>query len=200
MRPVALSPYLRKHRLGFTLIELMVTVSVVAILGALAVPSLRGFFVRNAFSSIGNEFQGSLLRARNEAVSKNICATMCMSNTVDAAVPFCKQSGQDWQVGWIVFMNPSCDVDYGKNASTKAVAAADMILVRRAGNPDYALMAQSSTRKMMFNARGNVGLSTADRFDLTYTDTQLELKYGFNICLDTMGRSRSIPVTSTCTY
>lgn len=187
---------------GFTLIELMVTVAIAAVLVALAAPSLQSFIIRNKFSSIGNEFSGSILRARNEAVSKNICTTMCMSDTVDAATPFCKQSDPDWQVGWIVFMNPNCDPDYGKDAGTNKINPTDMLVARRPANPDYFLMSQRNppTRRIVFNPRGNIGLTNAGEFDLAYQSTgnQLTINYGFNICLNQMGRTISISSTSSC--
>ncbi|MEO6852527.1 MAG: GspH/FimT family pseudopilin [Rhodoferax sp.] len=199
------SPHTRLSRsYGFTLIELLVTIAIVGILAALAAPSLRTFIVRNTFSSIGNEFSGSILRARNEAVSKNMCVSMCMSDTVDTATPFCTQSSSsDWQVGWIVFMNPTCSTTYGKDAGTNAVAATDMLLVRRPANPEYVLNSQRSppTRRLQFNARGSNGLSGADEFDLGMQSsgtTSLTFAYGFNICLDPMGRTRSIPADKTC--
>lgn len=182
---------------GFTLIELMVTIAIVAVLAALAAPSLEGFIVRNTFSSIGNEFQGSLLRARSEAVGKNTCTTMCMSSTVDNTSPTCTGSGSDWQIGWIVFLNPDC------NAALNAPAVPeDMVLVRRTGNSDYYLQSQrgTPTRKINFDARGNIGLNKADEFDLIHqsSNSSNTMNYGFNICLAITGRTRSIPTSSSC--
>jgi type IV fimbrial biogenesis protein FimT len=196
--PLCLPPTAPRRHQGFTLIELLVTIAIVAILAALAAPSFQTFIVRNTFSSIGNEFSGSILKARNEAVTKNICTTMCMSDTADADIPFCKQGTNDWnwQAGWIVFLNPSCDTNYGKNAGSNAVSAENLILARRAGNANYTLM-QSDTGRLNFGTQGRPGLSNAARFVMNYPpSSELELTYAFDICMDTLGRTRSIPSTS----
>lgn len=181
---------------GFTLIELIVTVAIIAVLAALAAPSMRDYAVRNQLSAIGSEFSGTVLRARNEAVSKNTCVTMCISATFDSASPSCATTGQDWQAGWILFLNPSCS----STLNSPAIAE-DMILVRRPVSSDYALNAQTSgRRKLFFNARGNPGLSGANEFDLQYIspNNELSLKYAFNICIDSLGRTRNIAGTSSC--
>lgn len=187
-----------KSSRGFTLIESMVTIAILVILGALAAPSLRSFVVRNNLSSLGNEFTGSLLRARTEAVSKNLCTTMCMSDTVDTDVPFCKQSGNDWQVGWIVFLNPACDGDYGKNAAANAIAADDIVVARGAANRDYQLVSSRPTRRIQFTSRGINGMGSIDRFDAKHVSEVMTLRYGARICLDQMGRTRPIPTAETC--
>ncbi|BDT68692.1 hypothetical protein os1_28780 [Comamonadaceae bacterium OS-1] len=180
--------------------------AILGILAAMAAPSMRTFFVRNTFSTIGNEFSASILRARNEAVSKNMCVTMCMSNSVDTTTgngPTCLGSGQDWQVGWIVFLNPECNTTIDRPQETNAAgtlvnAPENMLLVRRAGNPDYSLMSQSTTQKIFFNPRGNATLGAAGRFDLTYTNNTLSNAYGSSICLDKMGRTRPVPAAVNC--
>lgn len=184
---------------------MLVAVAILGILAALAAPSLRTFIVRNTFSTISNEFSASVLRARNEAVSKNMCVTMCMSSSVDTTTgngPSCSGNGQDWQVGWIVFLNPDCDSNFDfpqEQPAANTVKPENMLLVRRVGNPDYTLMSQSDTRKFLFNPRGNATLGAAGRFDLNYTkDTTLSNAYGSSICLDKMGRTRPVPAAVTC--
>jgi type IV fimbrial biogenesis protein FimT len=203
--PLCLPPTAPRRHQGFTLIELLVTIAIVAILAALAAPSFQTFIVRNTFSSIGNEFSGSILKARNEAVTKNICTTMCLSTTVDDANPFCSPSSSttDWQQGWIVFLNEECRDTYGTDSATNAVAAEDLLLVRRPGSASYTLKSTRTvpTVRLNFDSQGRPSLSAAGRFDLKYTpNTELSLEHAFNVCIDALGRTRSVPGTSTCSY
>lgn len=55
---------------GFTLIELMVTISVAVIVLAISVPSLRTFNARNQVSAVQSSFLASLAFARTEAARR----------------------------------------------------------------------------------------------------------------------------------
>ncbi|MFT3669124.1 MAG: GspH/FimT family pseudopilin [Pseudoxanthomonas sp.] len=64
---------------GFTLIELMVTLSVVAILAVMAAPSLSSFIRSNRLSSAANEMVATLQTARTNAISNRARVAVCPS-------------------------------------------------------------------------------------------------------------------------
>ncbi|MDR0201633.1 MAG: GspH/FimT family pseudopilin [Delftia acidovorans] len=187
----------RHRHSGFTLMELMVTLAIAAILAGLAAPSISEFIVKNRMNGVASEFSGGILRARNEAVSRNTCVTLCMSSTAANAAPACTVAGKNWQVGWIAFLNTTCD------ASRDAPAASnDLIFAKVASGGEILLDSTDDTpvRKMMFNASGAPSLPSSSNFSLLYKDAQntYTKSYGVNICIDAQGRSRLIPSDKKC--
>ena len=83
---------------GFTLMELMFTITVLAILLGLAVPSFLDTVRNNRLITQNNEFIGALNLARNEAWKRGNSVSMCAS--ADQAT--CS-GANDWTTGWIVF-------------------------------------------------------------------------------------------------
>lgn len=82
---------------GFTLIELMVTVVVVAVMAALAAPSMVQFIYSARLNSAASQFQADLQMARREAIKRNAHVLMCPGTTAGAC-----GTGSDWSSGWLV--------------------------------------------------------------------------------------------------
>ncbi len=67
-----------KSRLkGFTLIELMVSVSVTSILAAIAIPNYSDFIVKMRVDNEISQLQHLLLTARNQAINTQFPVTLC---------------------------------------------------------------------------------------------------------------------------
>lgn len=91
---------------GFTLVELMVTLSVMAILLAIAAPSFRDTMNSNRAATQANELIAALNLARSEAVKRGTSVTVCQCADPNAATPICSTSA-GWQNGWLVFSDGS---------------------------------------------------------------------------------------------
>ncbi|WP_345778718.1 GspH/FimT family pseudopilin [Stenotrophomonas sp. Y6] len=81
---------------GFTLIELMVTVAVLAIIAAIAVPAMQGLVAANRLSAASTELVTALQLARSEAIRRNAAVTVCGSDNGTSCA-----STTDWS-RWIV--------------------------------------------------------------------------------------------------
>lgn len=83
---------------GFTLIEMMVTVAVVAITLTVAVPSFTGLINGNRLTGQANEIIAAFILARTEAIKQNQIVLFCHSS--DGA-KCSKAPAAGWQ-GWLV--------------------------------------------------------------------------------------------------
>jgi type IV fimbrial biogenesis protein FimT len=88
--------------LGYTMIEMLMTMAIAAILLSLAIPSFRYVTNSNRIASELNGLLGDLQLARAEAIKEGRTVTVCQST--DGAT--CTNS-TSWQGGWIVFSDPT---------------------------------------------------------------------------------------------
>ena len=105
----------RKSQSGFTLMELMITMVLIAIFAVIAVPSYRALTADNQITGALNDFANTLGAARAEAVARGQTVIVCpSSNALSATNPTCnsKSDGpQIWNTGWISFVDEN---DNGK--------------------------------------------------------------------------------------
>lgn len=106
---IPVAPSLRRVG-GFSLIELMVTVSVAALLLAIAIPAFSSMMAQNQLAAATNAARGALMSARQSAVMLGRPVSICAGTPTDGC------SG-DWSAGaWLVFRdgNHSGDLDAGE--------------------------------------------------------------------------------------
>ena len=128
---------------GFTLLELLVAVTVASLLVTLGVPGFRALTMNSRLIANTNEFVTSINMARSAAVRYQRNAIVCLSSDFDAAVPSC-DAGTDWSIGWIVW------VDKDRDAATDA----DEILFVHEPITGSATLASTTTNQFTYDPRG----------------------------------------------
>lgn len=91
-----------RREAGMTLLELLITLAVAALLLGVAAPNFAAFIQANREAAAVNELVRALNYARSAAISRNVSVTLCRS-------PDGRQCDQqlDWNAGWLVFENRS---------------------------------------------------------------------------------------------
>jgi len=120
---------------GFTLFELMITVAIIGIVMAFAVPALETFVKNDRLTTQINTLVSHLSYARNEAVTRSQQVGLCASDNSSSANPSC--SGNDWADGWILFVDLNGDSSFtvGETVlSVKATLEGNNTLTSSAGN------------------------------------------------------------------
>lgn len=92
---------------GFTLVELMVTVAVVAILVAIGAPQLVTFIQKQQVRADVNSLTSAIHLARSEAMKRSGVATICPLAATAATPPTCAANAGNaaWSNGWMVFID-----------------------------------------------------------------------------------------------
>lgn len=100
------------HHQGFTMIELIIVITIMAILASIALPSYSNMIKRNHVAKIARSFEDSLILAQRHAFVSGRPVTLCPVADVTIAQPTCVanwnafgENGAGSQVGWIVFDN-----------------------------------------------------------------------------------------------
>lgn len=94
------------HEPGFSLVELLTTITILGILAVLALPALGGMLQDARRTTATNALLASLMFARSEATRSgqpvSVCATVAGGNAC---------GGTDWSHGWMVFVDAPAPAD-----------------------------------------------------------------------------------------
>jgi type IV fimbrial biogenesis protein FimT len=103
---------------GFSLVELMVVIAIVAILAGVAAPSFRSMLQNNRVSAAASALQVTLSLARSEAVKRGGDARV----TVAA-----NQTAGHWENGWTVFFDATGTANGGVAPTADSTATPPLV-------------------------------------------------------------------------
>lgn len=86
---------------GFTVIELMITLTLAMILLSLAIPAFSRMTAQNHLATTANDFVSAFALARESAITKGRAVALCAG---DASGCF---DTVDWSHGWLAFTDPN---------------------------------------------------------------------------------------------
>lgn len=109
---------------GMTLVELLVTLAIAAILMTVAAPSFVRMIKSNSMSGTVNTFLADIRYARSEAVRRGGRVIMCRSDNPESTTPACAAAvatPKGWANGWIVFFDKDGTGDWSAGDTTLRV-------------------------------------------------------------------------------
>lgn len=168
------------HR-GFTLIELMVALAVLAIMMTVAVPNFRDFVLRNRVASSVNELVAHVMLARTEAVKRGRRVTLCPSNDQTT----CLSTFANWGGGWITFVDLDGD---------RTLESGDTVLRVYRGNAAVRI-AWNNANGLQFSSRG---LSNINNGTFTFCPDNNRSEFARQVIVSLSGRPRTVSGGITC--
>jgi type IV fimbrial biogenesis protein FimT len=167
---------------GFTLVELMVAVSIAVILLTVAVPGFQSFVLNARRTALANDFVLALTYAKSEAVKRGVRVTVC-SRATDTTCTTTDE--ENWDTGWLVFVDNNGDGD---------VDAGDLILQVYPALPNGTTLRTGANEYVTFQATG-FSPNTFDTFRLCDPRGAAE---GRSIVMSALGRVRTDSGTASC--
>jgi type IV fimbrial biogenesis protein FimT len=168
---------------GFTAIELMAVVVIVAILAALAAPSMRDMLMRNRISVLSADIARDLTTARSTAIQRGVRVAMCAS-----ASPYTSCNGTAWANGWIMFTDLNSDGTY-----TSANDGA-LLRVHEALPADFSVTVTPTTGNLVITFRPSGPADVARTFRTCASGF-----IGRDTTVTTTGRVSTVAMSANCT-
>ncbi len=148
---------------GFSIVELMIVITIGAILAGLALPSLKDWNRNGHRTAAVTTLLSSLHLGRSEAVKRNKRVALCPSDDVTPIDAKCS-GNKEFAAGWLVFVDEDEDLEHTKTEEILAAVTAV--------NSNFTIFTTNGETGLYFKPSGR--MVTSDKNDAV----------DFNICDD----------------
>lgn len=175
--------YPKRHYQGFTAIELMVVIAIMAILTALAAPSFTGLMERWRAMQIFDGLQSTLYFARSEAIRRGGHITLRKEATGTNGCNLANDS-DEWDCGWYVFSDANANGNFNNG---------DIRLQGFLTPRNIKVSRSESTASITFDRWGTPNQPFG--FAIVPQGKNLSDPAAIGLCMSQGGRIRKVPAT-----
>jgi type IV fimbrial biogenesis protein FimT len=145
----------KKHSAGFTIIEIMIVIVVLAVLVTIAIPNLRQINQKSRVKNVSQSLTSAFVLARSEAVKRAAEVAVCVSS--DGV----NCTGTNWVDGFLVVLGPDSTPP---DTTLRTIGASEGITVQAASGSDAVariVYAGNGSADYQDNSGSGVGGATA---------------------------------------
>lgn len=169
---------------GFTLVELLTVITILAILSAMAAPVMADMVVRYRIDGLRMELMQSIQQARAEAMVRG--NTVTLRRTAGCAIALA--GSNDWSCGWVAFVDMDADgQEEAGDTRLQVISLSPGTRLRKTTNP---------AETQQFNQFGQA-VQLGQRFELSPEDARHAALAG-SLCFSTGTRLRYRTGTGPC--
>jgi len=147
---------------GFTTLEILVTLALMAVLAAIAAPSMIDFVRNNKMSTAARQLDADMMLARREAIKRNMRVIVCIKGSTAGK---CGTAATAWAAGWLVCYDADSDNDCDDTS------AANPNPIRQHAAISSTLTLTGPASVLRFNANGTQGAAGAGTLTFTTRGT-----------------------------
>lgn len=147
---------------GFTLLELMLAIALIALVLGIGVPNFRDFVRNSRMAASANDIVTDFNLARSEAVKRRVAVTLCKSQNLAA----CDADDTDPFDRWIVFVDDADPAVIAANDGNGTVDAGEVVLRQRTLADSINVLTPADQIRATFLASGfpRAGAANVNRF------------------------------------
>lgn len=144
---------------GITLVEVIISLTIIAILSTIAVPSIQNILLNSRLSSNSMELSNAIFLARSEAIKRSRSVAVCESANGTSCT-----GSHNWKNGWLVWVDT--------NGDEILAVGEEVVQVRLEANSTSTINSTESKSVIRFLATGFLAINVAEQRNFTLCDSR----------------------------